>query len=588
MLCRYRVGVFLRETRRTNRDGTVVSYLQLAHNQRHPVSGNPVAKVIHNFGRADQVDRAGLARLVASISRFLTPEQAVAAAGAAEFGGEVEVLDSRRLGAVWTLDRIWERLGIGAAIHRVAAGRRLGGDAVERVVFALVAQRACEPGSKLAATGWVAQRVAIAGCPGFTDDAAYAAMDFLLDALGEIAAEVFASVAHLLNLDLDIVFVDTTSTYWETETADELAELAEPPGDDEITNPTEADRRAFGHSKDHRGDLPQVVIAMAVTRDGVPVRCWSFPGDTADTAIIRTIKDDLDGWGLRRLVWVADRGFASATNRAYLTRGGGHYIHAEKLRHTNTEAAAALARAGRYRTVADNLRVKEVQVAPGGDGDGDEGARTQRFVICHNPEPAERDQQVRTNLVTHLEQLIDGSDTWTGRRRDELVGSLKTKPGLRRYLRRSKSGLLRVDHGAIRRETHLDGKWLLRTSDLTLTPDDLAAAYKQLLAVERGWRDFKGALGLRPVFHHREDRIRAHIQLCWLALLLLRVIEIATGDTWRNIRHELDRMHLVTLATHAGQIAQRTTTTPGQQALLRALDLPEPPEILDYTLPSST
>jgi hypothetical protein len=580
--------VFLRETRRANRDGSVVSYLQLAHNQRHPVSGNPVAKVIHNFGRAEQVDRAGLARLVSSISRFLTPEQAVTAAGAAEFGGEVEVLDSRRLGAAWTLDRIWERLGVGAAIRRVATGRRLDGEQVERVVFALVAQRACEPGSKLAATGWVAQRVAIAGCPGFTDDAAYAAMDFLLDALGEIAAEVFGSVAHLLNLDLDIVFVDTTSTYWETETADELAELADEPGDDETSNPVEAGTRAFGHSKDHRKDLPQVVIAMAVTRDGVPVRCWTFPGDTADTAIIRTIKDDLGGWGLRRLVWVADRGFASAANRAYLTRGGGHYIHAEKLRHTNTEAAAALARAGRYRTVAGNLRVKEVAVAPGGDGDGDDGARTQRFVICHNPEQAERDQQVRANLVAHLQQLIDGSDTWTARRRDELVGSLKTKPGLRRYLRRTKTGLLRVDHGAIKREQHLDGKWLLRTSDLTLTPDDLAAAYKQLLAVERGWRDFKGALGLRPVFHHREDRIRAHIQLCWLALLLLRVIENATGDTWRNTRHELDRMHLVTLATTAGQIAQRTTSTAGQQTLLRALDLPEPPRIFDYTLPSST
>jgi hypothetical protein len=580
--------VFLRETRRTNRDGSVVSYLQLAHNQRHPVSGNPVAKVIHNFGRADQVDRAGLARLVSSISRFLTPEQAVTAAGAAEFGGEVEVLDSRRLGAAWTLDRIWERLGVGAAIRRVAAGRRLDGDAVERVAFALVAQRACEPGSKLAATGWVAQRVAIAGCPGFSDDAAYAAMDFLLDALGEIAAEVFGSVAHLLNLDLDIVFVDTTSTYWETETADELAELADEPGDDETSNPVEAGTRAFGHSKDHRNDLPQVVIAMAVTRDGVPVRCWSFPGDTADTAIIRTVKDDLDGWGLRRLVWVADRGFASAANRAYLTRGGGHYIHAEKLRHTNTEAAAALARAGRYRTVADNLRVKEIHVAPGGDGDGDGGARSQRFVICHNPEQAERDQRVRADLVTHLQQLIDGSDTWTARRRDELVGSLKTKPGLRRYLRRTKTGLLRIDHGAIRREQHLDGKWLLRTSDLTLTPDDLAAAYKQLLAVERGWRDMKGALRLRPIFHYREDRIRAHIQLCWLALLLLRVIENATGDTWRNIRHELDRMHLVTVTTNAGQIAQRTTTTAGQQTLLRALDLPEPPRIFDYTLPGST
>jgi transposase len=129
------------------------------------------------------------------------------------------------------------------------------------------------------------------------------------------------------------------------------------------SNPTEAGSRRRGHSKDHRPDLPQVVIAMAVTRDGIPVRCWTFPGDTADTGIIRTVKDDLDGWGLRRLVWVADRGFACAANRAYLTRGGGHYIHAEKLRHTNTEAAAALARPGRYQTVSDNLRVKEVHVA---------------------------------------------------------------------------------------------------------------------------------------------------------------------------------------------------------------------------------
>jgi hypothetical protein len=567
----------------------MVSYLQLAHNERHPVSGNPVAKVIHSFGRADRVDRAALARLVSSISRFLTPEPAVAtttAAGAAG-AGEVEVLDSRRLGAAWTLDRVWERLGIGTAIRRVAAGRRLDGNAVERVVFALVCQRACEPGSKLAATGWVAERVAIEGCAGFTDDAAYTAMDFLLESLEEIAAEVFGSVAHLLNLDLDIVFVDTTSTYWETETADDDLELADPIADDERSSPAEAGTRVFGHSKDHRPDLPQVVIAMAVTRDGVPVRCWSFPGDTADTAIIRTIKDNLDGWGLRRLVWVADRGFASAANRAYLTRGGGHYIHAEKLRHTNTEAAAALARPGRYRTVADNLRVKEVAVAPGGDGDGDQGARTQRFVICHNPEQGERDQQVRANLLAHLQQLIVGSDAWTSRRRDELVGSLKTKPGLRRYLRRTPSGLLRVDHGAAKREAHLDGKWLLRTSDLTLTPDDLAAAYKQLLAVERGWRDFKGSLRLRPVFHHREDRIRAHIQLCWLALLLLRVIENATGDTWRNTRHELDRMHLVTLATNAGRVAQRSAITPAQQTVLRALGLPEPPRFFDFTLPDS-
>jgi len=576
--------MYLRETRRTNRDGSVVAYLQLAHNERHPETGNPVAKVIHNFGRAENVDRQALARLVSSISRFLTPEQALSAAA----GAEVEILDSRHLGGAWTVDRVWERLGIGAAIRRVAAGRRLDGEAVERVVFALVAQRALEPGSKLSGTKWVAERVAIEGCAGFSDDAAYAALDFLLDALDEIAAEIFGSVAHLLNLDLDILFVDATSTYWELDVADELVDLAEVVDDDGISRPVEQAKREFGHSKDHRTDLPQVVIAMAVTRDGVPVRCWTFPGNTGDTSIIRTVKHDLAGWNMRRMVWVADRGFASAANRAYLTRGGGHYIHAEKLRHTNGEAAAALARQGRYRTVAGNLRVKEVAVAPGGNGDGDDGARAQRFVVCHNPEQADRDAAVRTQLVAHLQELITGSDAWTARRRDEFVGSLKTKPGLRRYLRRTGGGLLRVDAAAVKRESHLDGKWLLRTSDATLTPEDLAAAYKQLLQVERGWRDMKGALGLRPVFHYREDRIRAHIQLCWLGLLLLRVVENATDDTWRNVRNELDRMHLVTLATADGHVAQRSATTNGQQAILTALELPEPPRFFDFTVPETS
>ena len=315
--------------------------------------------------------------------------------------------------------------------------------------------------------------------------------------------------------------------------------------------------------------------------------CWTFPGNTGDTSIIRTVKDDLAGWKLRRMVWVADRGFASAANRAYLTRGGGHYIHAEKLRNTNNEAAAALARAGHYRTVAGNLRVKEVAIAPGGDGDGEDGMRAQRFVVCHNPEQADRDAAVRDHLIAHLKSLIAGSDTWTARRRDELVGSLKSKPGLRRYLRRTNGGLLRVDAAAVKRESHLDGKWLLRTSDQTLTPDDLAAAYKQLLQVERGWRDMKGALGLRPVFHHREDRIRSHVQLCWLALLLVRVVENATGDIWRNVRHELDRMHLISLATTDGQVAQRTATTAGQNTILSALELPEPPRFFDFTVPSA-
>jgi hypothetical protein len=190
---------------------------------------------------------------------------------------------------------------------------------------------------------------------------------------------------------------------------------------------------------------------------------------------------------------------------------------------------------------------------------------------------------VRQRLIEHLQGLIEGSDAWPKPKRDEFVGSLKGKPGLRRLLRRTKAGLLRIDRAAAAREAHYDGKWLLRTSDLTLTAEDLAGAYKQLLAVERGWRDCKTRLGLRPVHHHREDRIRAHIQLCWLALLLIRVAETRTGDTWRNLRHQLDRMHLVTFATADGRIAQRSVTTSAQKTILAALDLPEPPKYLDLT-----
>jgi hypothetical protein len=298
--------MYLRETRRRNRDGSTVSYLQLAHNERHPETGAPTAKVIHNFGRAETVDRAGLSRLVTSISRFLDPAEAVAAtvAGDGSGPGQIEVLDSRRLGGAWVLDRLWERLGIGAAIRRVATGRKIDGTLAERVIFALVAQRALEPGSKLACTTWVAQRVFVEHLPGLIDDQAYRAMDFLLDALGEIAAEVFTSVAHLLNLDAGLVFVDTTSTYWEAGVPGEVAgTLREDGQDDEASSPAEAATRAFGHSKDHRGDLPQVVIAMAVTRDGIPIRCWTFPGDEADTTIIRRVKDDLTGCYLHRLVW---------------------------------------------------------------------------------------------------------------------------------------------------------------------------------------------------------------------------------------------------------------------------------------------
>lgn len=570
--------MYLRETRRKNKDGSVVSYLQLAHNERHPETGSPVARVIHNFGRADQVDREALRRLVASISRVLEPAEAVVAGSGL---AEVEVVEARRCGGAYVLDALFARLGISAALRAAAAGRRLDPEAVERICFALVAQRALEPGSKLAATRWAAERVAIPGCPAFSDDAAYRAMDFLLAALPEIAEGVFSSTASLLNLACDVIFVDTSSTYFEVDVADAEVELAGAIDEAEARTavgaaseaqgrPGEAATRRFSrHSKDKRVDLPQVVIGMAVTREGIPVRCWTFPGNASDQLIIRRVHDDLAGWRLNRVLWVADSGFNSLASRAYLQRGGGHYVLAERLRGGSAEAREALARAGRYRQVAGSLCVKEVRL--GG------GLRAPRFVVVHNPEAAERDRQVRANLVRYLEEQIAGSDAWPQHRRDELVGALRTTPALYRLLRRTRQGLLRLDRAAAAREARLDGKWLLRTSDESLTAEDLALAYKQLYQVERGWRDMKGALRLRPVFHHREDRIRAHVQLCWLALLLIRVVENATGDTWRCVREELERMHLVTLESGEGRVVRRTQTTVGQRQILAALELPEPP-----------
>ena len=568
--------MYLRETKRRNADGSTVSYLALAQNERDPVTGVPRARIIHRFGRADEVDREALARLVRSISRFLDPTEAVVATAS----GEVQIIESRTMGSAWLADRLWERLEIGKTIIDAAGERRLAGERVERAIFAMVSNRlSVKPLSKLAGCGWVRERAFIEGLAAVSDDECYRAMDFLHAALPELQERVFFTVASLLDLEVDLLFFDTTSTYWET---DRLPEELQDDKDDEQPEVdeepalVESGRRRYSkHSKDHRPDLPQVMVGMAVTRKGIPVRMWTFPGNASDQVIIRKVKDDLRGWNLARVIWVLDRGFTSERNRRYLQRAGGHYIVGEKLRSDSKEAGAALARQGRYHTVEGNLRVKQVRI--------DEGTYRDRFVICHNPERAERDRTVREQILERLRQEIHHADGLPPSRRSELYGALSTKPAYKRFLRKTPTGKLRIDRAAVTRETKLDGKFLLRTSDESLSPADIAEGYKALYEAERGWRDLKHTIDMRPAYHRREDRIEAHVQLCWLALLLLRVAETEAGDTWRNLRNELDRMHLVTLATNEGTVAQRTELTPGQRHMIKALDLPEPPRFYDFT-----
>ncbi len=584
----------------------MVRYLQLAHNEWDPSSKSSKMKVLYSFGRAEELDRAAVQRLIASLTRLLGDTSARDAGGDDDAGGAgglpgLAFTESRPLGGAYVLDALWGRLGVATTMRSLLGTTRR--DAVtERVLFGLVANRALAPSSKLAAAGWVTRDVHIQGLPETTDDACYRAMDWLLEVEPVLTKNVYASVADLLNLEVDLLFFDTTSTYFQTEVPDEpLWRDAKgrpiPTGDSTGTDGTDADGadadeadetdgedlapgvpvgavkqtgfRTYGKSKDHRDDLPQVVIGMAVTRDGIPVRVWCWPGNTSDSALIRQVKDDMRDWNLARVVWVADRGFTSEQNRRYLQRAGGGYILGEKLRSGSAEASAALGRAGRYQAVAGNLRVKEVRIS-----------EHERFVICHNPEAADRDATVRANLVARLGEMIADSDKLSKTKRAELRGVISTKPGLNRFLRVTAGGLLRVDATAITAEEKLDGKYLLRTNEPHLSAEDIALGYKQLLEVERGWRDMKSILDLRPVHHRLEDRIRAHVILCWLALLLIRIIETTTGDTWTNVRRDLQRLAVGTFTGPAGTYRQTTEPTAEQTRTLAKLDLTLPPRIL--------
>ena len=558
---------YVKTSVRTTRSGAV-RYLQLAHNEWDPEAGRSRTRVLYNFGREDELDRDAVRRLVAALSRLLDPAEALAAAEP----GELTVTGSRPAGGVHALDKLWRRLGLEDAVRATLAGRRLSPE-TERVLFALVANRALAASSKLAAADWISGDVHVDGLPETSDDACYRAMDHLLEIEPGLAEQAYYQLTDLLNLEVDLLFFDTTSTYFETEQED-----ADVPRDERgervpAGSKEEADQggfRAFGKSKDSRDDLPQVIAGMAVTRDGIPVRVWSWPGDTGDSGLIRQVKQDLRGWALSKVIWVADRGFTSRKNRRALMQGGGGYIIGEKLRTGSEEVKAVLSRQGRYKTVRDNLQVKEVRL--GDDSD--------RFIICYNPDQAERDAAIRARLVAQPGELIDGTDALTAAERARIEGALAGKPGLKRFLRVTPAGLLRIDKARIKAEENLDGKYLLRSSDPHLSAEDIALGYKQLLEVERGWRDMKQVIDLRPVYHRREDRIRAHVILCWLALLLIRVTENATGQTWNRVRAELQRQHAVTWTGPAGTFRQTTDLTKPLRDIYTALAIEPPKKIL--------
>ncbi len=542
--------MYLRTIKRKNKDGSVVEYIQLANNVWNKEKGYAQAQVVHSFGRSDQLDMNVLKRLIKSMSRFLDPEDN---ARVEHQEDDLKLVSSRPAGGAYLLKALWDRLRIDDCLKK-ALNQRSFSAPIAEALFAMVANRALAPSSKLAIEQWAAEEVYLGEHPPLQVQHCYRAMDFLLEHENVIQQEVFWSTANLLNLTVDLIFFDTTNTYFE------------------IDEPGPSELKAYGKSKHKRDDLPQVTIGLAVTREGIPVRCWVLPGNQHDSQCVDQVQKDLNSWNLGRVVWVMDRGMTSDANQKILQRGAGQYILGEKLSGSKSNEAA-LSQPGRFKVVSDNLHIKEVFI---GDGTG-----RKRYVIAYNPQQAELD---RINREQILDRLSCELQVLNKKKTSRAQCNIMLHRSMGRYVKELKSGKLKIDKAKVKQDEKLDGKYLLSTSDLHLSAEDIALGYKQLLEVERAFRTLKSTLNLRPVYHSKDDRIRSHVLLCWLALLLIRIAEVEIEQSWPRIRRQMQQQYLVDLFGKNGRILQHTELTSPQRNILNKLNIKPPKRILKAEL----
>lgn len=554
--------MYLRETKRRNTDGSTVRYFQLADNVWDSDKGCAVAKVVYNFGRADLLDGDKLRRLAKSIMRVFPGEELIAA----EEG--VKVHRAWPFGVVHVVQSIWRELGIDRLLADLMRKHRTK-QPFERALCAMVTNRAQRPYSKLyTREQWLTEDVFFPGAERLELHHLYRAMDFFEAHKAAVEEAVYFKMADLMNADVDLIFYDTTSLHMEIDEPDEHAQRGNALAGKREYPPL----RRFGHSKNGRDDVPQVVVGLAVTRDGLPVRSWVFPGDTPDVTTVEKVKADLRGWRLGRCVFVGDAGMSSEENRRKLALGGGKYILAAKMRAGDEVTREVLTRPGRYAKVDDNLEVKEVIV-----GDGE---RRRRYVVCFNQAEAERQHAHRAEVLAALDaELLTLKKPRPGKRHSKRTCDLLTTSRFARYLRETKGGLLKIDRAAVRAEEKLDGKWVITSNDDTLSPEDMALGYKQLMRVEQAWHAMKSGLRTRPVFHWTPHRISAHISLCVLALLVERIAEIRAGDTWRNVAATLDTIKVVDYERANVRVLQTTELRADVADLLRRLDVDPPPRL---------
>lgn len=557
--------MYLRSTKRQNKDGSSVEYYQLAHNERHPKTRKPVAKIIHNFGRADQLDRQELVRLCHSIARvcgLIITDPYDESAGSSEkasvsLGDKLTIRQTLALGCPMVIEALWERLGLKKTLQDVAraVGAQMG---CERALLAMVANRLCDPDSKLGVWDRWLSTVYLPSCQGLKLRQIYEALDLLHAHAEQVEKTVFFQTADLFNLEVDLIFYDTTTASFSIDT------------EDEPERHPNATLRKFGHSKEGFW-APQVLVALAVTREGVPVRSWVLPGNIADVSTVEMVRSDLRGWNLGRAMFVADAGMNSEDNRTELARACGKYLLACRMANVTEIKRDVLSKRGRYTVFKDNLHAKEVIV-----GDGE---RRKRYILCYNPKEAERQRQHRQMTIQLLEQELESHKdrSATAQWAIELLASRRFK----RYLRILKSGQVRIDRHAVREAEAYDGKWVIETNDDTISLEDAACGYKGLMVIERCFRSLKRTqIKMTPMYHWASRRIESHVKICVLALLIERIAELACGKPWQRIRGALEKLQVTEFLDLNHRVLMRNELPADTRNMLKLLKITPPRQVI--------
>jgi transposase len=471
---------------------------------------------------------------------------------------DVKLMRTLGLGVPFVTEALWERLGIGPTLRKVIKEAGFGPH-FERALLAMTANRLCEPESKLGVWDRWLSKVFIPSCNTLKLHQMYEAMDLLHEHIEKVENAVFFHTANLFNLVVDLNFYDTTSASFSVDEEDEDTETA-------------AGLRKYGLSKNVTWS-PQVVVALAVTRDGLPVRSWVFPGNTSDVETIKKVRADLRGWKLGRALFVADSGGNSQENRDELSKACGKYLLATRMGGVSGVKEDVLTKPGRYKVISENLHAKEVVV-----GDGE---RRRRYILCYNPREAERQRKHREQVVKELEEELGKHPDHkaTARWAIELLASGRTK----RYLTVDKKGCVRLDRVAIREVAKYDGKWVLQTNDNTISLEDAAAGYKGLLVIERRFRALKRTrIKMEPMHHWLSRRIEAHIKLCVFALLIERVAELKCKQPWPQIKRTLATLQASEFHTPNYQFFQRNEPSSELLRILKSLEIPVPKVALNF------